>query len=86
MSHAPAPSIETSESNTDELISQFRLRYLRLQGSVQSCLLGEFGDSTVIARVGDSLDDFLRAFHQVYISESRYCKSQLTPILASISI
>lgn len=59
-----------NQPNLDQVVGQFRLRYLQLQASVQSCLLAEFGDSAVIARVGDKLDDYLRAFQQVCISEA----------------
>jgi len=49
------------------LVDAFRTRYIQLEQSVGACLGDEFGDSSVIARVGDDLDEYHMAFTRVSV-------------------
>ncbi|KAG8959652.1 hypothetical protein FRC00_001400 [Tulasnella sp. 408] len=58
-----APSASLSTTSTP-LVEAFRSRYYNLEQRVQRTLLESFGDTTVIERLGDELDEFSRTFQQ----------------------
>jgi len=45
-------------------VDTFRDQYRRLEQAVASSVGDEFGDSTVLQRLGDNLDVFARRFNQ----------------------
>jgi hypothetical protein len=47
------------------LVEGFRSHYTRLEHAVSVSVTNEFGDSVVLARIGDDLDEFLKRFQQV---------------------
>lgn len=58
----------------DRLLNAFRQRYPALQERVSDAIRNSFGDSTVIERVGDDLEEFRTQVYQV--SLPRYLVSQ----------
>lgn len=58
---APSAPLSTTSSS---LVEAFRSRYYNLEQRVQRTLHESFGDTTVIERLGDELDEFSRAFQQ----------------------
>lgn len=57
--------MNNSHPTSEELISAFRQRYNQLETSVEAALTSEFGDSVVLERLGDTLDDFARILQEV---------------------
>lgn len=49
------------------LVNSFHSHYARLERAVSVSITNEFGDSVVLARIRDDLDEFLRHFQQVSI-------------------
>lgn len=56
---APEPT------TSNPLVAAFCSRYYNLEHRVQRTIHKSFGDTTVIERLGDELDDFSRTFQQV---------------------
>lgn len=68
-SHIEPGSVQTrlvtSATTSSSLLEAFRSRYYNFKLRVQTTLHESFGDTTVIERLGDDLDEFSRAFQQV---------------------
>ncbi|KAG8957613.1 hypothetical protein FRC05_009707, partial [Tulasnella sp. 425] len=56
--------MNNSHPTSEELISAFRQQYNQLETSVEAALTLEFGDSVVLERLGDTLDDFARILQE----------------------
>lgn len=57
--------MSSQHPSSEELIYAFRQCYSQLETSVEAALTSEFGDSVVIERLGDTLDDFARILQEV---------------------
>lgn len=62
---SPAASTTAPLTPEQQLLAAFRTKYAALQNSVTTTIEESAGDSVVIARLGDQLDEFARAIRQV---------------------
>ena len=49
------------------LLCEFRARYPRVEAAVYQAIRSSFGDSTVLQRLGDNVDDFRRKVNEVSV-------------------